>query len=139
MVQCERDEFIMDALHLRGQCSTLELQQLNACRMHLQVARLSDITSADGMRIRPGILLGTNENVFKSSSRWPRQGRPPAEWWKLWRKKAQLVFSKDGASPFLRTKLGPWLATVLPTEWTVLAYTSAAYTEVYRRRAITTY
>ena len=26
-VQCERDEFIMDALRLRGQCSTLELQQ----------------------------------------------------------------------------------------------------------------
>jgi len=50
-VQCENDEFIMDALRLRGQCSTSDLQHLNACRMFLQVSRLSDIASADGNTI----------------------------------------------------------------------------------------
>ena len=31
-------------------------------------------------------------------------------------------------------KLSPWLDTLLPTEWTVPAYTSAEHTEVYRHR-----
>jgi hypothetical protein len=44
----EGDEFIMDALRLRGNCSPRQLQKLNAYRMHLRVSRLSEIASADG-------------------------------------------------------------------------------------------
>jgi hypothetical protein len=48
VVQCDHDEFLMDALRVRGSCTATELQQMNACRMWLQVARVSDISSADG-------------------------------------------------------------------------------------------
>ena len=47
-VQCENDEFIMDALRLCRECSTSDLQHLNACHMFLQESRLSDSISADG-------------------------------------------------------------------------------------------
>jgi hypothetical protein len=40
-VQCRGDEFIMDALRTRGDCTATPLQRLNACRMYLQVARVS--------------------------------------------------------------------------------------------------
>ena len=52
------DEFLMDALRLRGNCTYTELKRINACRMYLQVTRLSDITSVDGKRIDPSILKG---------------------------------------------------------------------------------
>ena len=71
-VQCENDEFIMDALCLHGQCSTLDLQHLNACLMFLQVSRLSDMASADGKTIQPDILLGKDDDTLTSLTWWPR-------------------------------------------------------------------
>ena len=46
-LQCEHDRFIMD---------TSDLQHLNACRLHLQVTLLSNITAVDGKFIRPEVL-----------------------------------------------------------------------------------
>jgi hypothetical protein len=40
---CEGDEFIMDALRIRSQCTARDMQRLNACRMYLRVSRLSEI------------------------------------------------------------------------------------------------
>jgi hypothetical protein len=31
---CEGDEFITDALRIRGQCTARDMQRLNACRMY---------------------------------------------------------------------------------------------------------
>ena len=56
--QCVNDEFLMDAFRKRGGCTATELQRLNACRMYLQVSRLSDIASADGNFLRSGVLNG---------------------------------------------------------------------------------
>ena len=132
-LQCDDDEFIMDALRLRGQCSALELQRLNACRMHLQVFRVSDISSADGTHLCAAILQGKASPMHSSSSRWPRQGRPPSTWWRLWRQKLRGVFSIDGSSPKLRVRLGHWRDTIQTTEWKVLIST-ADNNEVYVRR-----
>jgi hypothetical protein len=44
---CDTEEFLMDALRIRGECSLNEMQRLNVCRMHLRVSRLSEIASAD--------------------------------------------------------------------------------------------
>jgi hypothetical protein len=49
---CDQDEFIMDALRVRGACTPKELQRLNACRMHLQVYQVSEISRADGTFLR---------------------------------------------------------------------------------------
>ena len=47
-LQSRNDEFLMDALRQRGNCTAPELQRINACCMFLQVTRLSDISSVDG-------------------------------------------------------------------------------------------
>ena len=50
-LQREHDWFLIDiALDLYSKPS--DLQHLNACRLHLQVTLLSDITTADGKFIR---------------------------------------------------------------------------------------
>jgi hypothetical protein len=82
-VQCVHDEFIMDAMRESGGCSATELQQLNACRMWLQVARVSDISSANGKFLLNESLVGSKLTTFQSSSHWPQQGRPPKQWWSL--------------------------------------------------------
>ena len=132
--QCVGDEFIMDAFRTRGACSVAELQHLNACRLFLQVARLSDITSEDGSRLTTVALSGTGESAnFGSLDRWPRQGRPPSTWWVLWRRKLKHVFSADGSAVKLRQTLGAWYRNVRPAEWNTLVSQSQSRTEVYVR------
>ena len=131
---CLGDEFIMDALRLSGSCTTTELQRLNACRMYVQVTRLSDITSADGLYLRTEMLQGSHNGqaYFVTNDRWPRQERPPKSWWSLWRKKLKVVFSLDGASSRLRNPLGEWLLDSLQViEWDVLVSTDLSPNEVY--------
>jgi hypothetical protein len=62
--------------------SAREMQWLNACRMHLRVSRLSEIATADGARLRPG-LEGHRLTIHLSEARWPR-ARPLATDWKFW-------------------------------------------------------
>ena len=107
--------------------------------MYLQVARLSEITSADGRTLRDDILKGRESLIFESSTLWPRQGRPPKVWWNLWKNKLKLVFSVDGVAPTLRDKLGYWNAHMRPSEWTTLASTRLCNTEVYIREHDGTY
>jgi hypothetical protein len=83
--QCVLDIFIMDAIRTSTTCTATELQRINACRMFLKVSRLSEITTADGSRICQEVLKGKDSAVYLSSDRWPRQGRPPKQWWNLWR------------------------------------------------------
>lgn len=122
--QCNGDEFLMDAFRTRGDCSSLDLQRLNACRMYLRVARISDIASADGKSMRPDALAGKQLTFFVSASSWPRQGRPPKPWWNLWRHKLRAAFSRDGSSPIMRTQLGSWNEAVDTSEWSIMATTS---------------
>jgi ribonuclease HI len=126
----------MDALRTRGDCTATQLQRLNACRMYLQVARVSDIASADGTKLRNDSLVGKQSVVHKSTAKWPHQGRPPKDWWRLWRTKLHRVFSTDGESPQLRHRLGPWTAELKADEWsTVIWLGESGDYEVYKRRA----
>ena len=134
-IQCEHDEFLMDALRERGQCTASELQRLNACRMMLQVARVSDIASADGRFLRTDCLKGVNSGTFKSTTSWPRQGQPPKQWWVLWKKKIQAVFSRDGNSPSLRQPLGAWNDSMITDEWPEALYSGiSGRAEVFCRQ-----
>jgi hypothetical protein len=73
---CDKNEFIMDALRTRGECSLIEFQRLNACRMHLRISRLSEIASADGTSLRDASLQGKVSTIYLSETKWPRQARP---------------------------------------------------------------
>ncbi len=58
---------------MSGCYSTLELKHLNAVRLHLQVASISDIATADGQFITVRGLQGLPSNCRKSRFQWPRQ------------------------------------------------------------------
>ena len=121
-LQCENDEFLMDAFRVRGGLTASELQKLNACRMHLQVARLSDIVSGNGKLLLKNILLGNREERHHvSQARWPRQGRPVHKSWLLWKRVIQKVFSTNGSCNTLRDPLGDWLSSTNPSEWAAVA------------------
>jgi len=121
--QCQGDVFLMDAFRRDGH-SAGDLQKLNACRMYLQVSRLSDITTGDGESILQNVLKGCDEKYYQSTHRWPRQGRPPKEWWAKWRSALRRAFSIDGQRPEIREKLGKWFGCMTSSEWATVAVTS---------------
>jgi hypothetical protein len=128
---CDGDEFIMDALRTRGQCTARELQRLNACRMHQRVSRLSEVATAHGTELRSDVLKGKDSAIHLSEARWPRQARPlPVDW----SNKLRAVYSPDGASKSLRTSLRRWKPTLDPREWTSLVSADTVPREVFRRQ-----
>ena len=60
--------------------------QLNACRLYLQVATLSDIVNPDGRTIHQHFLEVTKPFQPKSTIRWPNQPLPSHQARKLWKK-----------------------------------------------------
>jgi hypothetical protein len=129
--QAMKDEFLMDAIRERGGCTTTQLQRINACRMFLRVTRLSDIASAGGTHIRNKCFQGQENHLFRSTMRWPRHGRPPKVWRKLWAKTLKHVFNKDGGNTRLRHDLGTWTADVNLKEWRTLCVALEVRIEVY--------
>ena len=121
-IACENDEFLMDVFRLRGDNYGPELMtQLNACRMYLQVQRVSDITDARGTTIRKEILEGAECDHFSSTSRWPRQGRPPKSTWLKWKRAVKYTLSVNGNATTLRTPLGKWFPNEIDAdEWKTL-------------------
>jgi len=138
-IACENDEFIMDAFRNRGNQYTADMMtQLNACRMYLHVQRVSDISDARGIRIRPGIMAGIQCDEYSSSARWPRQGRPSKRMWQLWRRALMYTFSVNGNNTFLRNPLGLWYSDSLKAEeWKTLLSTEDG--TVFNKRADGTY
>ena len=84
--------------------------------MWLQVSRLSEITLADGCRLHPDPLNGRLPHGHDEINlKWPRQDRPPPQWWSLWRQCLCRSFSIDGKDTKLRQPLGEWHASALST------------------------
>jgi hypothetical protein len=133
-VQCSGDEFIMDGIRLRSGCSAIELQRINACRMYLQVSRVSDISSANGRFLRRDALLGKAQTFFQSVTKWPRQGRPTREWWSLWNRALKQAFSRTGSSSDLRVPLGAWHSDFQQCKWDILFSAQSGKSEVFQRR-----
>jgi hypothetical protein len=70
----KNDAFLMDRFRQGARYSANELINLNAVRIHLQVAVISDIASADGTSIHPqayaGIPITSRQSIW---SAWPRK------------------------------------------------------------------
>jgi hypothetical protein len=106
------DSYLMD--DMIGQFQGTLLYKINACRLWLQITRLSDIISADGCNFRIGVLTGTLTitREHQSGSRWPRQEYPPKKWWSMWSKAVRQIYARDGDSKTtIRAPLGLWNAT----------------------------
>jgi hypothetical protein len=98
----EGDTLIMERITALGIFTTRELQDINRCRLYLQVFFLSDITDHSGHTIEDWVKQGHNQNN-NSKWEWPVQQRPTS--WKAWKQAVDEVLSCDG----VRTKhLGQW-------------------------------
>jgi len=108
-LQRENDRHIMQVLE-RTQPAA-DLLALNRCRIYLQAATLSDITTGDGMAISDDAWKGTRSRSRPTPQYgWPHQGKPNDQAWRKWRRALQKAFGKT-----LRQNLGQWLKT--PCEW----------------------
>ena len=67
--------------------------QINACRLYLQVATLSDIVNPDGRTINQHFMEVKKPIQPKSTIRWPNQPLPSHQACKLWKKTIRTVFN----------------------------------------------
>ncbi len=83
----------MDKFRASGIFSSTELHNLNLVRMHLQVATLSDITSADGRYIDSKAFGALQLDSRVSPLLWPRQPSITFHQQKLWTKALRSLFT----------------------------------------------
>jgi len=94
----KNDVFIMEAI-LDLELSILQLEQINACRMHLQVTTLAEITDHMGTMLLPQALLQKKMQIpsglmtiCQFTLQWPQIHTPTTVCWKLWTKTICSIF-----------------------------------------------
>jgi len=107
--------------------SVLQLEQINACQMSLQVTTLAEIVDHTGKLLLPNALLqprqtiplGLNE-ISHSKLHWPQIHNPSQSCWKFWTTTICNVFVGSTNGTRLQHPLGPWTAqyeTVRQWHW----------------------
>ena len=105
-LQRKHDQFLMDiALDLYSKLT--DLQHLNACRLHLQVTLLSDITTADSTFIRSEIMQSHRALSNSAEELFPYQPSPDTAGWNIWQ--AFLLHLTRAPAYSLIQPLGRWL------------------------------
>jgi hypothetical protein len=118
------DRFIMDVLRIDGNFSDQELINLNATRLFLQVATLSDIATADGLSLTPEAYFANPIFQRTSQHTWPRQLSVTAKQRNLWTTALERHLLRTASVPAIKRKtlqlrnpLGEW--TTPPNQtWT---------------------
>jgi hypothetical protein len=100
----ENDTYLMDSEYLL-KITQRERIYIHRCRIFLQVATISDITTADGQRIHEAWTSPSSEKPSKSTLNWPRQDSPNRTAWKAWEKFLRSFCQQQGK---LRRPLGRW-------------------------------
>ncbi len=116
---CSRrgDEFLMDVFRKSGVFSASDLRNLNAVRMFLQVATISDIATADGKYIDANAFSGKKNDSRPSPLSWCRQPKITPAQSDLWTQALQKLLTTDPYTEYkvlaqpkrLRKPLGQWL------------------------------
>ena len=88
--QRENDTTIMGHM-IKSKLITLELKQINTCRMHTKVIFLSDIVGTDRRTI---INECFTEKIHDNRLTWPNIPHPPLLTWKTWTKYIKKCFVK---------------------------------------------
>ena len=109
------DKFLMDIFRRSGSFSATDLKHLNAVRLYLRVATLSDITTADGTSIDCRAFLGQPLLTRTSPFSWPRQPVITTHQQGLWTRALRHHLTKnpysqdnDSYARGLTTKLTHW-------------------------------
>ena len=110
----ERDRFLMDDFRDYG-IPKNQLDKLNACRMHLQVTTLAEITDHTGTLLLPQALVSSSttspkglSNISHSTLQWPTVNLPYSACWKLWSRTVRTLYTGSDNGMKLRTPLGKW-------------------------------
>jgi hypothetical protein len=85
-----------------GRFSGKELQQINYCRIYLQVFFMSDIANVKGTEVEEWARKGKRQSGRKSDWEWPVQQRPVS--WKAWKDAIEYLAPDNQISP----TLGEW-------------------------------
>jgi len=108
------DIFIMEAINEMG-FTTLQLKQINACRMYLQITTLAEISDHTGcFLLTQALLQGTQIKptglaaISTLTLAWPAIYNPTKATWKLWTTTICTLFTGSAQGIKLRTPLGTW-------------------------------
>jgi hypothetical protein len=101
----ENDEYLMDSSYLQHQ-TRRERIYIHRCRIHLQVATLSDIATAAGTQIHKSWYKARDERPSKSTLISPRQNPPNKTAWNAW---VRFQRSFTNATGCLKKPLGRWI------------------------------
>ena len=108
---------IMEHIMTANWLSIDEKKAFNKCRIYLQVSRISDICTADGLYITEAAWKG-DKLEHKSEYNWPIIDRPKKSGWNIWR----TVLKKSGIcqldnNRLLSSSLGIWRTYPKTWEW----------------------
>jgi hypothetical protein len=102
-LQRHGDEHIMDKVVDSGAFSTTQMQQINWCRLYLDVSTVSNLTTANGKFIDTAISQG-HRTSLSGFSCWHKtnQAQPSSESWMQWNHVCRIWSHCDGSlfSPF---------------------------------------
>jgi len=97
--------------------STLQLEQINACRMSVQVTTLAEIVDHTGKLLLSNVLLQPRKTIplglntiSHSKLQWPQIHNPSQSCWKFWTKTICTIFTGSTNGTRLQQPLGPWTA-----------------------------
>jgi len=97
---------------------TVKLEQLNACRMYLQVTTLAEITDHTGTELLPQAFPNPNQinlckldTISSSLLQWPQIIIPLAACWCIWSNTICTLYTRSQTGMHLQQPLGSWLLT----------------------------
>jgi exonuclease III len=104
-LQRHHDEFLMDRICKSNHFTTPEIKIINYCRLYLRVTLISDLATASGTTLIPGVFTGSPVGMSKPKRMYSIQHRPGKPQWVLWAKALRLWSYPNGT---LLVPLGQW-------------------------------
>ncbi len=110
----QNDIFIMEAVSDMG-LTPRQLEQINACRMHLRVTTLAELVDHTGTTLLPQSRSATKDTIptglhtiSSSKLQWPNIHPPAKKSWKLWTTVLSNLFTGSPDGTRLQHPLGLW-------------------------------
>ena len=128
----ESDEAIMEAIIARTSYCKKELQEINMCRLYLQVVTLADITEGNGNHITTYAAEGERDLSRISKWKWPNIPYPPSSAWAKWRGAINATFL-SGNTRSLTRPLRKWI-NVPHQNW--IWFLDENYEVLYEKKAM---
>ena len=122
--QRNNDKCIMYEI-IKQKLTIKQLIQINACRIHLPVSFISDMTRPNGNDIFSDFLRGERTTQVTSNHGWPTQDSPSSNAKKLWSKTIRQIFQLNSGSLLIIHRLKEWTQST-PSRHTLHAWYHSA-------------